>query len=117
ELGAHRIVPLLSERVATRLDDDSASDKTAKWQQVAIEAIKQCGAPWMPRVEAPLTPKEFFALREAFDLALVGSLQTTARHPRECWQDFQAQRAKLPHNVAVWIGPEGDFTPEELTSI
>ena len=44
ELGARRIVPLLTERVATHLDAEAAADKREKWQQVAIEAIKQCGA-------------------------------------------------------------------------
>ena len=48
ELGARRIVPLLTEHVVTRLDDRDAADKRVKWQQVAIEAIKQCGAAWLP---------------------------------------------------------------------
>ena len=49
ELGAHRIVPLLTERVVTHLDDEGAEHKREKWQQVAIEAIKQCGAAWLPQ--------------------------------------------------------------------
>ena len=53
ELGVAEIVPLLTERVATRLDDDAAEGKGNKWQQVAIEAIKQCGQPWLPKVAAP----------------------------------------------------------------
>ena len=39
ELGAHRIVPLLTERVVTQLDGDGAEAKREKWQQVAGEAI------------------------------------------------------------------------------
>jgi len=41
ELGARRIVPLLTERVVTHLDDGDAGHKRDKWQQVAVEAIKQ----------------------------------------------------------------------------
>src|SRR5689334_13310006 len=59
ELGAHRIVPLLTDRVTTQLDDESATSKVEKWKQVAIEAIKQCGSPWLPQVDTPVTPKEF----------------------------------------------------------
>lgn len=59
ELGARRIVPLLTERVITQLDDDGAESKRDKWQGVAIEAIKQCGATWLPKVEAPLTIEQF----------------------------------------------------------
>src|SRR5258706_390690 len=74
ELGAVRIVPLLTERVTVQLDDESGAAKAAKWQTVAIEAIKQCGSAWLPKVEAPLTPGQFLARREKFDLPLVGSL-------------------------------------------
>src|SRR5271154_6088690 len=55
ELGARRIVPLLTERVVTHLDDEGAESKREKWQNVAIEAIKQCGAAWLPKIEAPVT--------------------------------------------------------------
>jgi 16S rRNA (uracil1498-N3)-methyltransferase len=117
ELGAHRIVPLLTERVATRLTEESAADKGAKWQHVAEEAIKQCGAAWLPKVEAPVTLREYLTRGERFDLALVGALQGEARHPREVFREFELQHNTRPRSVAVWIGPEGDFTREELVAI
>ena len=117
ELGAHRIVPLLTERVVTELDDAGAEAKRAKWQTVAIEAIKQCGAPWLPKVEAPQTIAEFLARGENFELALVGSLQTERRHPREWIRAFQQQHGRQPQSAAAWIGPEGDFTVAELRAI
>lgn len=117
QLGVARIVPLLSERVTLRLEPGDAERKVEKWRQVAIETIKQCGSPWLPQLEAPLTLDSFLERREPFDLALVGSLQTARRHPRECLQEFQTQRARPPKTVAVWIGPEGDFTPAEMAAI
>jgi 16S rRNA (uracil1498-N3)-methyltransferase len=53
----------------------------------------------------------------SFDLSLVGSLQTDRRHPRECFQEFKTQHERLPQSIGVWIGPEGDFTPDELKVI
>ena len=50
-------------------------------------------------------------------MSLVGSLQTERRHPRECFQEFQAKHRRRPQSVGVWIGPEGDFTLEELQAI
>jgi 16S rRNA (uracil1498-N3)-methyltransferase len=117
ELGARRIVPLLTERVVTQLDKEDAAVKREKWQQVAIEAIKQCGAAWLPQIEAPMTTERYLARKEKFDLSLVGSLQKERRHPRECFREFQAKHGRLPQSVGVWIGPEGDFTPEELEAI
>jgi 16S rRNA (uracil1498-N3)-methyltransferase len=117
ELGARKIVPILAERVVTQLDDDDAENKREKWQQVAIEAIKQCGAAWLPKVEVPVTIEQFLTRKEKFDLLLVGSLQKERRHPREIFREFEAKQKRLPQNAGVWIGPEGDFTLDELQAI
>ena len=117
ELGASRIVPLLSERVTARLDDAQSLNKVEHWRQTAIESIKQCGSAWLPRIDAPLSPAEFLAQSEAFDLALVGSLQPGSRHPRALLREFQARHKRRPLTVAVWVGPEGDFTVNELDAI
>ena len=117
ELGAQRVVPIMSERVVTQLNGDDAEKKRDKWQQVAIEAIKQCGAAWLPRVDPPITIEQFTARAEKFDLLLVGSLQPERRHPREVLREFERQHGQLPRSVGVWIGPEGDFTTAELAVI
>lgn len=116
-LGAHRIVPLLTERVATRLDAVAAKDKGEKWQQVAVEAIKQCGAAWLPTVEAPVSLRDYLRRHEVFDLAMVGALQGEARHPRDYFRAHEAMTRQRPGQLAIWIGPEGDLTREELELI
>lgn len=117
ELGAFRIVPLLSERTTVRLADDELMQKADKWRTAAIEAIKQCGSPWLPQIASPATPKEVLQRGEKFELSLVASLQNDSRHPRECFQAFQADRQRPPKSVGVWVGPEGDFTPAELSAV
>jgi len=116
ELGAHRIVPLLSDRVTARLDEESAADKAEKWRATAIEAIKQCGSAWLPQVDAPVTPREYLARGEKFELPLIASLQDDRRHPREHIKAFQDEKGRLPNTVCVWVGPEGDFTPAEMSA-
>ena len=117
ELGAHRIVPMLAERVTTRLDPKSVAEKRDKWQQVAVEAIKQCGAPWLPGIEMPQNPAQFIERREQFDLVLVASLQPERYHPKQVLGKFQQKNGTPPKTVGVWVGPEGDFTPDELKLI
>jgi len=117
ELGAQRIVPVLSERVVTQLDGEDTENKRDKWQNVAIEAIKQCGAAWLPKVEAPTSICDLRFTIYDFDLSLVGSLQKERRHPREVLREFETKHGRLPQSVGVWIGPEGDFTPDELKAI
>ena len=116
ELGAARVVPLLSERVVMHLDDGAAEDKAAKWRLIAFEAIKQCGSAWLPQIEVPITPKAFLARDEKFELPLIASLQPGSHHPRELFEAFYAEHRRLPQTVCVWVGPEGDFTPVEMSA-
>ena len=117
ELGAARIVPLLSERVTSvQLDSKDLRRKADKWRLVAIEAIKQCGAAWLPQIDPPVTTKQFLARGEILDLSLIASLQSHTRHPREYFQAFHSKSGRMPSSISIWVGPEGDFTPEEVSS-
>ena len=117
ELGAARIVPILSERVVTHLDGDDAKAKAGKWQHVAIEAMKQCGNPWLPKVDAPVSLKAFLSRAERFELAVVGCLQPRSSHPRHWIEKFRAEQQRLPKSIGIWIGPEGDFSDAEYEAI
>jgi len=119
ELGAWRIVPLLSSRVVVQLDTSQRAHKLAHWRATAVEAIKQCGSSWLPCIDPPVTVAGFLARAETFDLSLVGSLQPGSRHPKAWFESWRTQHVprSTPIAVSVWIGPEGDFTPEEIASI
>jgi len=64
-----------------------------------------------------VTPAHFLVRKEKFDLSFVGSLQNERRHPRNYFQEFQANYGRLPQSICAWIGPEGDFTLDELEAI
>ncbi|HVY68477.1 MAG TPA: RsmE family RNA methyltransferase [Verrucomicrobiae bacterium] len=117
ELGASRVVPILSDRSVPQMDDEGAGEKAEKWTQVSIEAIKQCGAAWLPKIEAPVKTQAYLSRADRFDLALIATLQSDARHPRACFETFREERGAAPRTVAVWVGPEGDFTPAEINQI
>jgi 16S rRNA (uracil1498-N3)-methyltransferase len=117
ELGVARIVPLRTERVVGHIDGAGSGEKAEKWRQVAVEAIKQCGAAWLPQVEAPLTLQEFLGRNETFELPLVASLQGPCEHPRRYFQEFETRMGRKPRSLCVWVGPEGDFTPSEMHAI
>jgi 16S rRNA (uracil1498-N3)-methyltransferase len=116
ELGAHRIVPVLSERAVAQVEEESAASKVEKWRTTAIEAIKQCGSAWLPQIDLPLSPLAFLAREERFDMPLIATLQNNARHPRDHFEAFLAERRRLPSSICVWVGPEGDFTPAEINA-
>ena len=117
ELGVHRIVPILSERSVSQIEEGAAPAKLERWHATMTEAVKQCGSPWLPQIEAPQSAQKFLSQPERFELSLVASLQPDARHPREHFQNSLAERQRLPKSVCVWVGPEGDFTPAEINAI
>src|SRR4029453_2576641 len=53
EIAAAEIAPNLSHPHIVKVDSESAAQKQARWQQIAVEAAKQCGQNWLPRVHAP----------------------------------------------------------------
>lgn len=117
ELGSGRIMPLLTERVVVQIGKDSSLARRNKWQQTAIEAMKQCGTGWLPTIEEPTKISQALAQPAELELALVGSLQEDRRRPHELFEIFLAKHGRLPKRVGIWIGPEGDFTTEELKQI
>jgi 16S rRNA (uracil1498-N3)-methyltransferase len=135
EIGANQIAPIISDRTVVQVDSESAVQKQAKWQQIAIEAAKQCGQNWLPRVHVPRRLAEFFEAVEAgrspakslesqptrlqkdisrFDLLLIGSLQPDAQHLKRILADYSNEHQQRPQSVLMLVGPEGDFTPAEL---
>src|SRR5438045_6310726 len=114
EIGAAEIAPIISDRTVVQVDPESAAQKHAKWQQIAIEAAKQSGQNWLPQVHAPRRLGDFFSASATFDLRLIGSLQPDAQHLKEILADYSNEHRHLPGSVLMLIGPEGDFTPAEL---
>jgi len=116
EIGAAEIAPIISDRTIVHVDSESAAQKQSRWQQIAIEAAKQCGQNWLPHVHGPRKLSELFstAADESFDLQLIGSLQPGARHLKEVLADYSSEHQHRPQSVLMLVGPEGDFTPAEL---
>ena len=116
EIGATEMAPIISDRTIVQIDSESAAQKQSKWQQIAIEAAKQCGQNWLPHVHAPRKLSELFPVTsdEPFDLQLIGSLQPGAQHLKKVLTNYSNEHQRRPRSVLMLVGPEGDFTPAEL---
>ncbi len=114
ELCVSRIVPLITERVVAQFDKKSSSAKLDKWKAILIDAIKQSGNPWLPKIEASVDMEEFAKRKESFELSLIGSLRSDRKHPREAFRAFEERHSRKPKSVAIWVGPEGDFSSREI---
>lgn len=115
ELGVHRIIPILSERTVVKLDEEDSAKKIERWQEIIVDAAKQSGNNWMPSIEAVRNVRQLAQEVRNFDLALIGSLQPDSKFLKAYLDDFSSERKKLPVSVLVCIGPEGDYTPAEIS--
>ena len=89
--------------------------RVERLRRSVIEAAKQCGQKWLPRVHAPKKLAEFFSASEqAFDLRLIGSLQPDAQQLKKILETYSSEHGARPRSVLMLVGPEGDFTPAEL---
>jgi 16S rRNA (uracil1498-N3)-methyltransferase len=117
ELGVWRVVPILADRTVAHIDKENTETKVEKWNWIAIDSIKQCGSAWVPGISEPVTPAQYLSNSEKCELNLIATLQPGARHPRLCLRDFEQEKGRKPISIAVWVGPEGDFTPAEVHAI
>jgi len=115
EIGARRIAPLESERTQVHLEGDRSDRKIEKWQTAALEAAKQCGNPFVPEILPVQNAAAFMESARDYDLKLIASLQPGAKSLKAVLAAFQSAQQRAPKNVLWLIGPEGDFTPAEMS--
>lgn len=115
EIGAVRIVPLESERTQVHLDGERQDRKIEKWQVAALEAAKQCGNPFVPEILPVQKAIAYMEAARGHDLKLIASLQPGARSLKTVLAAFQSAQGRSPRKVLWLVGPEGDFTPAELS--
>lgn len=115
EIGARQIIPLESERTEVHIDGDREENKKEKWITSAIEAAKQCGNPFLPEVLPVQKAAAFIESAKGYDLKLIASLHPGAASLRNVLAEYRQEKGKPPSNVLWLIGPEGDFTPAEIS--
>jgi 16S rRNA (uracil1498-N3)-methyltransferase len=108
ELGAASIRPVAAERSVVKLAGKDAGKKCGKWELIAVEAAKQCGHLVLPKIFPVALP------REVFGSAPDGLKGIPALHSGGVTLgQFFGDEA---NNLTFAIGPEGDWTEEEMAS-
>lgn len=116
EIGVARIVPLESERTQVHLHGDRSDRKIEKWQVAALEAAKQCGNPFLPEIAPVQNALAFMESARGFDLKLIASLQAGAKSLKQALAAYREANQRSPQKILWLIGPEGDFTPAEMSA-
>jgi 16S rRNA (uracil1498-N3)-methyltransferase len=108
QLGVRRIIPMMTERVVVRLDEVKKEARLKRWQKIARNAALQSQRNTLPVID----PVTFFggviALSQGYDLKLIPHLEGEKKLIRN------VLAGAGPEKILVLIGPEGDFTPDEV---
>ncbi|HEX8218048.1 MAG TPA: RsmE family RNA methyltransferase [Chloroflexia bacterium] len=104
ELGATHFVPVVAARSVT------ASARHERWERIIQEAVEQSGRGVLP-ILSPVEPFQQ-AIRQAVEQPLGLALMPEVTGDRSLG-DALANRPPNLERVALFIGPEGGFSPEE----
>ena len=115
ELGVRRIVPVLSARSVVRLLPREHEEKRTRWQRIALEAAQQCRRPTAPEVASPVTWEAALADWRSGGAHGILLDETLAGEESRSLRRVLAEIGDTDR-LALFIGPEGGFAPEERTS-
>ncbi len=106
ELGAVRIVPVMTARCVSKPDEKAAAKKTMRWQKIALEAAKQSGRGVIPQVSA-LTDYRSAVKEAAQNGEIILFFEGGGQNIAELVN-------KETGNLSIFIGPEGGFEQSEV---
>jgi 16S rRNA (uracil1498-N3)-methyltransferase len=81
--------------------------KTERMEKVAVSAIKQSQQAWLPEVKGVISFKEFLANVPANAQKFIAHCADGEKFPLK-------EKAKQQGEIYILIGPEGDFSKEEI---
>ena len=109
ELGVARITPVVTSRTTVRASSLGAGQRAQRWRRIVTEATAQCGRATLPLLDDPQRFEDVlqtFASRYVLLPTLAVSGAPLEEHVRQLTGASE---------VIILIGPEGDFSPEEVS--
>jgi 16S rRNA (uracil1498-N3)-methyltransferase len=100
EIGINEVVPI----ICSRSERDSV--KTERLKNIAIAALKQSQKYFLPEISEPVLFQDYVKRNNAEQKFICTCEAESSRHFKNLWQPKQ--------NYSVLVGPEGDFTQEEV---
>ena len=107
ELGAAKIVPVLTRRCVAKYDSKSFEKKLMRLRRIAEEAAKQSGRGSIPEVCSIIDIQSYYDSLKDFDLSLV------------CYEEGgkrfnDVKEICFSKNISLFIGSEGGFDEGEV---
>jgi 16S rRNA (uracil1498-N3)-methyltransferase len=111
ELGIARITPILARRTEKHLAQ-SALKRSERWRRIALEASKQSRRTDIPNIADPIPLKQALAEESSPTRILLSETEQTLTLTAALKAATSSQQES---DTALAIGPEGGWTPEEMS--
>jgi 16S rRNA (uracil1498-N3)-methyltransferase len=111
ELGVSQWAPFFAARSVPRPDNKQLAKRTARWEIISREALKQCRRNRLMKIWHPVAFKDILKSGRNCDLKIIfytnetGHLDTLLK---------SHNRSPTLRIIMALIGPEGGFTPQEI---
>lgn len=100
EIGITHFIPIICK------NSERKKFNTDRWDKIAVSALKQSKRLWAPKIDSPIKLEDFIH-NNSYKNCFIA----------HCEEDNKKELASLANNnqdQLVLIGPEGDFTNEEI---
>lgn len=101
ELGIHTVQPIITENVINK-----TTNKAERWQSIALSAMKQSQRCILPKIYEPVK------FNDAIQAA--GEELKLIAHEKSGTKNISIRDISSSKNIALYIGPEGGFTEDEI---
>jgi 16S rRNA (uracil1498-N3)-methyltransferase len=111
QLGVDRIIPLRTKHVVVKLDNHKEILRYSRWSKIAQNASQQSQRNTPPTIDTIKDLEDVLQEAKNFDAKLIATLKGERRSLKDA-----LAIDPHPHNLLVVIGPEGDFSDDEVKS-
>lgn len=108
EIGIDRFVPVITANTVVELDRKAAKKRHERWLKIAREAAMQCGRRQIATIDEVILLK---------DMELPGGIKLLAYADSVVHLKDSLPELKGSKSIALFTGPEGDFSPDEVDSL
>jgi 16S rRNA (uracil1498-N3)-methyltransferase len=111
EVGVYEIIPVITKRSVSKIDDKKEDKKLDRWERIIYEASKQSKRGIIPKLSNVLTFDEAIKHMKNNDMNIVPYERENTKSIK------QGIRGLKINSIGVFVGPEGGFEEEEIQNI
>lgn len=117
-MGVSAVIPLITERTVIPRSAVELGRVRERWHRIAVASAKQCGRAIVPEIGPPERLTDLFEAQaqDAPDVLRIQLIEPGAAVPAtEARPDDGLPVEPSPEGTLIAIGPEGGWSPEEVT--